>query len=315
MKRLITGLVMAIVVVIVFLLRELSPYVFDVSLGVLTVFGAMEIAKIINLNKKTNIVFVDVLFTVVAYLWMLISVSLNLTLAAMLVGLVSLIVVLSLIVFVVLLCSKVYTKALMEIASYEDNRIKFCANCTLTTAFGFIYPTMFLLFGMIFNHIDSFSQEFSNVSLFADYNLGLIVLLFWIGTTVLCDTMAFYTGNLIGGKKLCPKISPNKTISGSIGGIVGSIIFGVIAYALICTDATIATAFETIGINYFVIIVFSLVSAIVTQLGDLFVSLLKRKANVKDTGHIFPGHGGVMDRCDGLSFNAIWILIICAIVF
>ena len=59
---------------------------------------------------------------------------------------------------------------------------------------------------------------------------------------------------------------------------------------------------------------FGLVASIFTQLGDLFVSLLKRKANVKDSGNILPGHGGIMDRCDGLCFNAVWVFAFFLIV-
>ena len=314
MKRILTGLVIAIALVIVLSLREASLYVLDVCIGVLSVFASMEIAKILQKSGKNNIVFANVLFPAFAYLWLLLSISFDLQLVYILLGMIALLVLASLVVYLYLIISKKRTRVMMELANFEGSKNDFCLKATVSTAFGFIYPSFLLLIAIIFNHITSFSSELSNVTVFENYDLGLIILIAWFATTIMSDTCAFYVGSLIKGKKLCPNISKNKTISGAIGGILGSILFSVIAYVIMCTDFTLSNILNDIGLNYFTVIVFGLVASIFTQAGDLFESLLKRRAGVKDTGKLLPGHGGIMDRCDGLSFNAIWVLIFFLII-
>lgn len=104
------------------------------------------------------------------------------------------------------------------------------------------------------------------------------------------DTGAFYTGTFFGRKKLSPSISPNKTIEGSIGGAVAGMVAGFIFCQLFFKDfhlslITLPAAF---------------VLAIAGQIGDLFESAMKRASSVKDSGRILPGHGGMLDRIDGL---------------
>lgn len=316
MKRVLTGLVIGAVLVVVFLLRELSLYVFDVFMGVVTVVCAMELGKLLLKSNRDCSVFAITLFPAFVYLWLLIGISTKQSLLTLLLGFMICIIVASLVVFIVYMCQKVKTEARMQVAEYSGSKAKFCLRSTINTAFGLIYPTFFLLLALIFNHIDAFSQELTNVSLFTEHNvrLGLIILIAWFGTTMASDVFAYYVGSLFKGQKLCPKISPNKTISGSIGGFIGSILFAVLAYIILCSNYAIADAFDVIGINYFTVIVFGFVSSLVTQFGDLFESSLKRSAGVKDSGNMLPGHGGMLDRCDGLCFNTLWVLIFFILV-
>lgn len=113
------------------------------------------------------------------------------------------------------------------------------------------------------------------------------------------DTAAYFTGVSIGKHKLCPELSPKKTIEGALGGIVGgaalSLLYGIII-----------KYFVAIPIVYFPIICAAIggIGAIVSQLGDLTASSIKRYVNIKDYGKIFPGHGGVIDRFDSILFTA-----------
>lgn len=104
------------------------------------------------------------------------------------------------------------------------------------------------------------------------------------------DTGAFYTGTFFGKRPLAPKISPKKTIEGSLGGITASIIAGFIFCLIFFQDLSLS----------FLTIPGSFMLAVAGQIGDLFESAMKRASGIKDSGRILPGHGGMLDRIDGV---------------
>jgi phosphatidate cytidylyltransferase len=125
---------------------------------------------------------------------------------------------------------------------------------------------------------------------------GLITMLFLFAVVWATDIFAYFTGRAIGGPKLAPRISPGKTWSGAIGGAVCAIIAGL---------AVLYIAREQVSLWLIPII---LVISAASQCGDLFESWIKRRFGVKDSSHLIPGHGGVMDRVDGL-------VVACFVVF
>ncbi len=131
-----------------------------------------------------------------------------------------------------------------------------------------------------------------------DPEWGALTLFWLVGVVWGADTGGYVFGMTIGGPKLAPAISPKKTWSGFVGGtLTGALAgWGVIYYAR--PDA---------GVNLFV---FSGLMAVVSQMGDLFESWIKRRFDVKDSGNIIPGHGGLFDRVDGLVATAIALVLI-----
>lgn len=112
-----------------------------------------------------------------------------------------------------------------------------------------------------------------------------------------CDTFAYFTGLTIGRHKLAPKVSPKKTVEGSIGGLVGNAVCGLLF-------AFVMNRWFGGSIRYWPMAVLSLFCGVVAQLGDLSFSLIKREFGVKDYGKIFLAHGGVLDRFDSVLFVA-----------
>jgi phosphatidate cytidylyltransferase len=117
---------------------------------------------------------------------------------------------------------------------------------------------------------------------------GLTAILFLFAVVWATDIAAYFVGRSLGGPKLAPSISPGKTQSGAIGGIAGGVLAG-IALA----------AYAGLG-NLPLLALVALLLSVVSQVGDLFESWIKRRHGLKDSGNIIPGHGGVMDRVDGL---------------
>ena len=134
-------------------------------------------------------------------------------------------------------------------------------------------------------------------SSYSIYKNPPIVLIFILLICIFSDTGGFIIGKLIGGQKLT-NISPNKTVSGSVGSFIFSLIPTIIF--LIIFNYTNNENFKINETTYTIIL--SLFLSLICQLGDLCISYFKRKANVKDTGSILPGHGGILDRVDGAIF-------------
>jgi phosphatidate cytidylyltransferase len=122
---------------------------------------------------------------------------------------------------------------------------------------------------------------------------GIYWLLVLTGITVCSDTAAYYVGRLLGKTKLYPALSPGKTRAGAIGGILGGTAGGV---------AVTAVMFHSP--NLVLVGLLCLILSIIGIIGDLIESLIKRISGVKDSGHILPGHGGFLDRCDSIILTA-----------
>jgi phosphatidate cytidylyltransferase len=124
-------------------------------------------------------------------------------------------------------------------------------------------------------------------------NLGLIGLLWMFAVVWSTDIAGYFTGRALGGPKLWPRVSPKKTWSGFLGGLLAAAIAGF----LVAWIAQRSGWIQPFSLRNTVIL--SIIAAVASQLGDLGESALKRHCDVKDSSHLIPGHGGVMDRLDG----------------
>lgn len=144
--------------------------------------------------------------------------------------------------------------------------------------------------------------SFNLITIIRNFDIDYIIYLLLI--TTITDTFALFTGMLVGSHKLCPNISPKKTIEGLVGGVL--------------MGTFVATAFYTTVIHsnasLVVVILVTLALCLVGQLGDLVFSSIKRYYGVKDFSELIPGHGGILDRFDSLIFVTLAFIIVIGIL-
>ncbi|MBQ3705066.1 MAG: phosphatidate cytidylyltransferase [Clostridia bacterium] len=145
------------------------------------------------------------------------------------------------------------------------------------------------------------------ISLTGQKAVEVVLLCLVFAVPLLGDTMALFIGSAVGGKKLCPAVSPHKTVAGAIAGLGGSLL----AAMIICGIAQIACNAETLAKlpSWWIYLILGLAGGCVGQVGDLFASLVKRHSGIKDFSNLFPGHGGMLDRLDSVLFMA--VLVFC----
>lgn len=308
LKRLLTGIVIIALTVGFFALRFVSAYFFDAFVMVIALLSTFEVCRALNNNKKFNDMYFVLSYPILCFLMLFLSISFGINLFvyfAIIVAVAGLIFVAT---YLLNLAQK--NKTNKEILLCESNltRKKYVMNKSLRNLFLTFYPAFILSLLFVINHLKDFSY-FAEIN----GNLGFFLLVMLFVSTIMTDTGAYILGSAFGGKKLCPNISPKKTISGAVGGVVVALLVTLSLYAIFASIPAYQAMLSNLQIWYFVL--FGIFASVYTQVGDIFASLIKRRNGIKDYGNILPGHGGFMDRVDGLSFNAIFVLIFAMICF
>lgn len=295
--RIVTGLLIAILYIAVFLLAMyVHPIFFDIFVFVLAVCGVYEMSKAISRVLSEPIFVLNLVQIVVGFaaFWFTqyYFKSASLGLSAYFISLF----VMVLVTVIVTACSKTYVRG-----------------NALSTLFSMIYPSAILMFSIGINYF-MYPELGISVSAAMPYRNAGIALMFVV--PAFTDMFAYQIGSAIKGKKLCPTISPNKTISGAIGGLFG----GIVGACVICLLTFFAVRFEinlfglgmltdgwvTTIINF---VALGLFGSVFDQFGDLVASFIKRKSGIKDYSNLLPGHGGVLDRVDGFIFCGVFYYI------
>lgn len=270
---------------------NIGDYIFDVFVICLTLIASTEICNIMEKsNKKINKPFA-VFYSIVNYVAMLIFLN-EVSFSMLLV-----IEFIVLILYFVLIF--VYEAIKKQKTSSKDNAIT-----AYNTILACIYPAMLFMLLIGINHIDIYAGKY--------FSLMIITLIFAI--TWLTDTMAYLVGRTLKGPKLAPTISPNKTISGAVGGLIGGIGGAMLVFLLMTQVPALNSLLEIHSLVWWHFLLIGLVCSAFGQMGDLFESKLKRNAGIKDSGSIFPGHGGMLDRIDAMIFVTTIIFIIVSLI-
>ena len=316
--RLLTSLGIVFVLALGFVLKVfVSNYFFDAIILAVACVASYELSKMFTKMGRYNDKVMACAFPVVGMAIMLIGIYGDKNLGILFtIGLPVLFLVFCFgITFVLPLI--MYKSTLNEIKTRKlDNQsvVRYALIKALNTAIIFVYPAFLVLFLTLINHFEDMSASFSGI---AGNNgwLSFFLLLFALLIPIFTDTFSYVTGKAIGGKKLMPKVSPNKTIAGAIGGLLFTVLLSVVYFCLFDAVPSMSLMLQSAQITLWKVIVISLLASVLCQAGDLFESYLKRRAGVKDSGTFLPGHGGMLDRFDSYIFVAPYLFIAFSIIF
>lgn len=309
LKRLLTGIVIMVLLAGSFALRFVSPYIFDGFLGVVIILSTYEVANVYKKNNKLNDTYFVLVYPVLIYLSLIFCKSQKIGFLGYFSILIGLAVLLFLITLILnLILKRKINKEMVEI-KYVGTYKKYVFAKGLRNLFIMLYPTFLLSILFVLNHIKWFNQ-FASIS----GNIEFLIMVLLFATTIMTDTMAYLVGSAIGGPKLCPKVSPNKTIMGAISGVVAGVATSLLLFVLFNSIESYRTMMTANNMSIISFIIYGFLASIFSQIGDIFASFIKRKNKVKDYGWILPGHGGFMDRVDGISFNGVFTFIFFVIL-
>ena len=274
-----------------FLPLNLGTYIFDIFVLIIVIIAGYEISNILEkTNRKIN-KFLATMYGVFNYITVLIVVN-NYKFSYFFLAQFIALAIYFIIAFIV------------ENILYKHESAKQHLIASFNTILACVYPTLFFGFMLMINHFDVIAgvKHFSFV---------IIVLI--IAITMLTDTFAYLVGSKLRGPKLCPKISPNKTISGAIGGLIGGVAGAMLVYALANLNI-FSGILSMYNLTWWHFLLIGLFGSVLGQVGDIFESFLKRRAMIKDSGNIFPGHGGMLDRIDAMTFVTTLVFVIMFII-
>lgn len=289
-KRAISSVFIMLTIVLAIASKFLISEIFDVFVAVVGIVGALEMCNILEKRELKVSRFLASMYIAVLYMVIIFPINDGAPLHKVLIWVLSSFVAYLVAIFV------------YELINQKENRLNEAWNITCNSARVMVYPSLLIGIFFIINHLEAFSK----IAIKTPY-LSFIMIVFIWGIAILSDTFAYLVGSTLHGPKLCPKISPKKTWSGAIGGVLGGITMGVITYLLIKNISCMTVILEGTHLNLAWFILLGALGSIVSQIGDIFESWLKRRAGVKDSGNFIPGHGGMLDRIDALMFCLVFI--------
>ncbi len=269
-QRIITGTIFAVLTLAVIFLSH--TFVYPLVLTVLCVVGASEMLRCTKTFKNPFIAIPSLLYAAACPVLAL-QYRYGMLMAA----------------------TMLYMFVMLMMLVYANEKVqteKVCVSFALVTYITFCFSCMIKL-----RYVTSTPGTNSGETI-GQYIFLLVFVAAWI-----TDTFAYFTGVFFGKHKLCPKISPKKTIEGSFGGVVFCVI-AFIVYGLVVSKI------YTIEPNFAGLALVGVVMSVLAQSGDLLASVIKRTYGVKDYGKLFPGHGGVLDRFDSVLLLAPFLLML-----
>lgn len=312
-QRILTGLGLVAFLVLIFLSKTTTTVVFDIFVVLLAAYAGYEMSDLLKRIGFYNNKWFILAYPVFSYAVFKLCMVNSITLAMIIVYEVLLALVFAAMVVLYGILTPKTTDNEIKTRKLKYGIKQFSLFKGVQTLFALIYPCFIICLLLVINNLEGMAYNITKFEGF-EYAMSLFFLIFTFAMPIIVDTFAMLTGSLIKGKKLCPSISPKKTISGAIGGLVWGAVGSVALFFIFNSIDVFGAIFTTLNITWWKILIVGIVSAIVCQLGDLFESFLKRKANVKDSGDLLPGHGGILDRIDSHIANIIVVFILMLVI-
>jgi CDP-diglyceride synthetase len=312
-QRINTGIILFLIILTAFLLRSVEYIFFDTFIALAVVVATAEVSRVFIRSGKDNFMELGVIYAIVVYLTLMWGINSSFDFSSYLL---SQSIILAFFFALSFTISYVTKRQLPQATNKRKlSDYEYSIRKSLTTLFIMVYPALILSFLYLVNNMSSLRLSSVATTAFAGVDIGLLVLIMIFFTTISTDTLAYFGGKTIGGKKLAPLISPKKTISGAIVGIIGSVLASLLTFAIFYSISIYNVAFFQAEITIWHFLAYGVLASIISQIGDLFASAVKRKARAKDFSTLFPGHGGVMDRLDGVSFNTVFTFLFVLVFF
>lgn len=312
-QRILTGFALIAFMVLLFVTKSVTTYVFDAFIVYLAVVAGMEMANLLTKIGYYNSKPAIICYPIIAYALFKLSIYKQLSIYMVVVLQIALVILVAGIVALICLLAKKRTDNEMKTRKLNITTSQFALFKGVQTLFAILYPAFIVTFLLYINNVEGLTYIFKSVETVA-YSVSLFFLVYTFVVPIIVDTFAMLTGSLFKGRKLCEKISPKKTISGAIGGIIWGTIAAVALFFIFNSIDKFRVIFININLTWWMMLIVGLISSILCQLGDIFESLIKRKAQVKDSGDILPGHGGVLDRIDSHLVNILITFVFMLIV-
>jgi len=292
-----------------FLLRYFESIFFDAFWLGVTLVAVYEMIRISKRRGNTAFEWINYAYPIAFLALVLVARFSDMQFYELVIVEMSLLIAVSLILLIIPFCFK--QKIVYDEEKFDSPR-DYLMNKSLTTLNIIIYPTILLSLMFTLNHIVDLGIVGTGQS---NVVIGMFAILLTFAISMATDTFAMLGGMLFKGRKLCPLISPNKTVSGFITGVIFGVLASMLMYGIFtAVDATNAL-FTTAKVGLWQFALVGFFGALATSAGDLFASYLKRRAFVKDFGRAFPGHGGFMDRLNGVCFCLVFVLLFFIIFF
>ena len=266
----------AAIVGILLLLLVFSDYiVYSIGLAVLATIAVYEMLRVMGAHKKLVIAIPSLVLTPVFPILSFFVKDENR------------------LQFILILAATVfcYMMLLMSISVFSKGRIPFSKSAEVFVAVTYIMVSFTSL--VLVRYINQYGYLF----------FVMTFLIPWI-----CDVFAYLIGSKLGKHKLIPEVSPKKSVEGAVAGVIFTAVFCLIFGLLV--DLIL----KEVQVNYIILAVYGVVLSVVSQLGDLIASVIKREHGAKDYGKILPGHGGIMDRFDSVLAISTILLILCMVL-
>lgn len=310
-KRIYSSIAIVLIVALMFVLKiYVSDYFFDAFFAIIACFACFEMSRLFTKIGFYNYQLLAVLFPSLLTAGNLIGIfyagqtgDIYWVLWIIMID-VALMILVALIAYIFGLLRRKSTQNEIVVRGLNISANKFAFKKALNTLICFVYPSFLFMFFIFINHIGDLPlSKLAGI----DSNVSIFMVMTALIIPMITDTFAMLTGSVIGGKKLCPKISPNKTISGSVGGVLWCVLVAAAVYLIFGCVESFAPFMEVFPIWAYLLIVFF--GSAIAQCGDLCESVVKRRAGVSDSGNIIPGHGGMLDRIDSYIFIAPYVML------